>query len=118
MHVFRKRIRKISLYPDWRICNYIADVAMQSDNSELTYYALEFITKWIARGEAAKPPVLLSEDEGLVISALRTAGRTYNSKLLDGSWAVLKRSLRQKKVPDPESYLDKISADANLGKLQ
>ncbi|KAL0296855.1 UNVERIFIED_CONTAM: Pentatricopeptide repeat-containing protein, mitochondrial [Sesamum radiatum] len=68
--------------------------------------------------EAAKPPVLLSVDEGLVISALGTAGRTYNSKLLDGSWAVLKRSLRQKKVPNPESYLGKIYAHANLGNLQ
>ncbi|KAK4399845.1 Pentatricopeptide repeat-containing protein, mitochondrial [Sesamum angolense] len=114
----KKMDQNKSLCPDWRICNYIADVAMQSDNSELTYYALEFIAKWIARGEAAKPPVLLSVDEGLVISALGTAGRTYNSKLLDGSWAVLKRSLRQKKVPNPESYLGKICAHANLGNLQ
>ncbi|KAK4423690.1 Pentatricopeptide repeat-containing protein, mitochondrial [Sesamum alatum] len=114
----KKMDQNKSLCPDWRICNYIADAAMQSDNSELTYYALEFIAKWIARGEAAKPPVLLSVDEGLVISALGTAGRTYNSKLLDGSWAVLKRSLRQKKVPNPESYLGKISAHANLGNLQ
>ncbi|KAL0372506.1 UNVERIFIED_CONTAM: Pentatricopeptide repeat-containing protein, mitochondrial [Sesamum calycinum] len=114
----KKTDQNKSLCPDWRVCNYIADVAMQSDNSELNYYALEFIAKWIARGEAAKPPVLLSVDEGLVISALGTAGRTYNSKLLDGSWAVLKRSLRQKKVPNPESYLGKIYAHANLGNLQ
>ncbi|KAL0408740.1 UNVERIFIED_CONTAM: Pentatricopeptide repeat-containing protein, mitochondrial [Sesamum radiatum] len=114
----KKTDQNKSLCPDWHICNYIADVAMQSDNSELTYYALEFINKWIARAEATKPPVLLSVDEGLVISALGTAGRTYNSKLLDGSWAVLKRSLRQKKVPNPESYLGKIYAHASLGNLQ
>ncbi|KAL0447002.1 UNVERIFIED_CONTAM: Pentatricopeptide repeat-containing protein, mitochondrial [Sesamum latifolium] len=85
----KKTDQNKSLCPDWRICNYIADVAMQSDNNE-----------------------------GLVISALGTAGRTYNSKLLDGSWAVLKRSLRQKKVPNPESYLGKIYAHASLGNLQ
>ncbi|CAI9757640.1 unnamed protein product [Fraxinus pennsylvanica] len=102
-------------------CNYIADVAMQADNSELTYYALEFMAKWIARGENARPPVLqllLSVDEGLVVSALGTAGRTYNSKLLDGSRAILKRSLRHKKVPNPESYLGKLYAHASLGNLQ
>lgn len=95
----------------------MADVAMQSDNSELTFYALEFMAKWIAQGENAGPPVFLSVDEGLVIAALGTAGRTYNSRLLDGSWAVLKRSLRQKKAPSPESYLAKICAHANLGNL-
>lgn len=107
-----------SLCPPWQVCNYIADVAMQSNNSELTYYALEFMAKWIARGEIAKPAVPLSVDEGLVVSALATASRTYNTKLLDGSWAVLKRSLRKKKLPSPESYLGKIYAHANLGNLQ
>ncbi|KAK6116425.1 hypothetical protein DH2020_049887 [Rehmannia glutinosa] len=114
----KKMDQNKSLCPPWRVCQYIADVAMQSDNSALTYYALEFMAKWIARGEVARPPVLLSVDEGLVVSALGTAGRTYNSRLLDGSWAVLKRSLRQKKFPNPESYLGKIYAHANLGNLQ
>ncbi|KAL3823976.1 hypothetical protein ACJIZ3_020005 [Penstemon smallii] len=103
--------------PPWATCNYIADVATRSDNSELTYYALEFMAKWIARGEKERPAVHISADEGLVVSALGTAARTYNSKLLDGSWAVLKRSLRQK-VPNPESYIGKIYAYANLGNLQ
>ncbi|CAK9165973.1 unnamed protein product [Ilex paraguariensis] len=106
-----------SLCPPWRLCNYLAEVAMQADHSALAYYALEFMAKWIARGENARPLVLLSVDEGLVVSALGTAGRTYNSKLLDGSWAILKRSLRQK-VPSPESYLGKIYAHASLGNLQ
>lgn len=114
----KKMDQNKSLCPPWAACNYIADVAMQADNSELTYYALEFMAKWIARGENARPPVLLSVDEGLVVSALGTAGRTYNSKLLDGSWAILKRSLRQKKVPNPESYLGKLYALASLGNLQ
>ncbi|KAI3467253.1 hypothetical protein Pfo_023916 [Paulownia fortunei] len=113
----KKMDQNKSLCPPWRTCNYIADVATQSDNSELTYYALEFMAKWIARGENARPAVLLSVDEGLVVSAIGTAGRTYNSRLLDGSWVVLKRSLRQKKVPNPESYLGKIYAHANLGNL-
>ncbi|PIN11470.1 hypothetical protein CDL12_15938 [Handroanthus impetiginosus] len=114
----KKTDQNKSLCPPWRICNYIADVAMQSDNSELTYYALEFMAKWIARGEVARPAVPLSVDEGLVVSALGTAGRTCNHRLLEGSWAVLKRSLRQKKVPNPESYLGKIYAYASLGNLQ
>ncbi|KAL0420879.1 UNVERIFIED_CONTAM: Pentatricopeptide repeat-containing protein, mitochondrial [Sesamum latifolium] len=114
----KKMDQNKSLCPPWHICNYIADVAMQSDNSKLTYYALEFMAKWIARGENASPAVLLSVDEGLIVSALGTAGRTYNSRLLDGSWDALKRSLRQKKVPNPESYLAKIYAHANMGNLQ
>lgn len=107
-----------SLCPPWSACNFIADVAMKSDNSELTYYALEFMAKWIARGEIKTPAVRLSVDEGLVVSALGTAGRTCNSRLLDGSWAVLKRSLHLNKVPSPQSYLAKIYAHANLGNLQ
>ncbi|KAL1569838.1 pentatricopeptide repeat-containing protein, mitochondrial [Salvia divinorum] len=114
----KKMDQNKSLCPPWRTCNYIADVAMQLDNSDLTYYALEFIAKWIARGEVARPPILLSVNEGLVLSALGTAGRAWNSRLVDGSWAVLKRSLRQKKVPSPESYIVNIYAHANLGNLQ
>ncbi|EOY01722.1 Tetratricopeptide repeat-like superfamily protein isoform 2 [Theobroma cacao] len=87
-----------ALYPNWNLCNYLAEVAMQADNSKLAFYALEFMAKWIARGEIAKPPFLLSVDEGLIVSALATAGRTYSSNLLDASWAILRRSLRQKKV--------------------
>ncbi|GMP56382.1 hypothetical protein CsSME_00020895 [Camellia sinensis var. sinensis] len=56
----------------------------------------------------ARLPVLLSVDEGLVVSALGTTGRMYTAKLLDGSWVILKRVLCQKKVPNPESYLAKI----------
>ncbi|KAI3516592.1 hypothetical protein L1887_15513 [Cichorium endivia] len=114
----KKMDQNKALCPPWNLCNYIIDVAMQSDNSELAYYALEFMARWIARGENARPPVLLSVDEGLVVNALTTAGRNYNSKLLDATWAVLKRSLRQKKVPTPESYLAKIYAYSSLGNLQ
>ncbi|KAL6577756.1 hypothetical protein OROMI_010084 [Orobanche minor] len=114
----KKMDQNKSLCPSWRMCNDIAEIAIQSDNSELTYYALEFLAKGIARREMAQPPVLLSADEGLVVSALGTAGRTYNSTLLDGAWAILKRSLRKKRLPSPESYLGKIYAHANLGNLQ
>ncbi|KAF8389719.1 hypothetical protein HHK36_024238 [Tetracentron sinense] len=107
-----------ALCPSWRVCNYIADVAMQENNSKLAFYALEFLAKWIARGEKTRPPVLLSVDEGLVVSALGTAGRTYNATLLDASWAILRRSLRQKRAPNSESYLGKIYAHASLGNLQ
>lgn len=96
----------------------MADVAMQEDNSKLAFYALEFMAKWIARGENARPPVQLSVDEGLVVSLLGTACRTYNQTLLDASWAILRRSLRQKKNPEPQSYLGKIYAHASLGDLQ
>ncbi|GFP88716.1 pentatricopeptide repeat-containing protein at1g26460 mitochondrial [Phtheirospermum japonicum] len=95
-----------------------ANIATRSDNSILSYYALEFIAKRIARGEISKPAILYSVNEGLIVSALGTAGRTYNSTLLDGSWAILKRSLRKKTAPSPESYLAKIYAHANLGNLQ
>ncbi|XP_058070363.1 pentatricopeptide repeat-containing protein At1g26460, mitochondrial [Magnolia sinica] len=107
-----------ALCPSWNLCNFIADVALQADNSKLAFYALEFLAKWIARGENARPAVLLSVDEGLVASAFGTAGRTYNATLLDASWAILRRSLRQKRAPNPESYLGKIYAHASLGNLQ
>ncbi|MBA0862794.1 hypothetical protein Goshw_012998 [Gossypium schwendimanii] len=57
-------------------------------------------------------------DEGLIVSALATAGRTYSSNLLDASWAILRCSLCQKKVPSPESFLGKIYAHASVGNLQ
>lgn len=113
----KKMDQNKALCPPWNLCNYIIDVAMESDNSELAYYGLEFMAKWIARGENARPPVLLSVDEGLAVNALTTAGRNYNSKLLDGTWAILKRSLRQKKVPSPESYIAKIYAYSSFGNL-
>ncbi|KAF5956870.1 hypothetical protein HYC85_004095 [Camellia sinensis] len=97
----KKMDQNKALCPPRNLCNYIADVAMEEDSSE-----------------NVRPLVLLSVDEGLVVSALGTAGRTYNAKLLDGLWAILKRALRQKKVPNPESYLAKIYAHASLGNLQ
>ncbi|KAK9063644.1 hypothetical protein SSX86_017515 [Deinandra increscens subsp. villosa] len=114
----KKMDQNKALCPPWNLCNYIMNVAMHTDNSELAYYGLEFMAKWIARGEIARPPVLLSVDEGLIVNALTTAGRNYNSKLLDGTWAILKRSLRQKRVPSPESYLAKIFAYSSFGNLQ
>ncbi|KAH7652379.1 LuxS/MPP-like metallohydrolase protein [Dioscorea alata] len=107
-----------SLCPPWNLCNYIADVALQADHSKLAFFALEFLARWIARGENARPPVLLSVDEGLVVSAFGTAGRTYNSTLLDAAWSILRRSLRQKRAPNPETYLSKIYSHASLGQLQ
>ncbi|OWM89474.1 pentatricopeptide repeat-containing protein At1g26460, mitochondrial [Punica granatum] len=107
-----------ALCPPWGLCNDIAEIAMQNDNSKLALCALEFLAKWIARGEIARPPVLLSVDEGLVVAALGTSGRTYDSTLLDVSWAILKHSLRQTKSPSPESYLAKIYAHASLSNLQ
>jgi len=107
-----------ALCPSWKLCIFIAEVAIRADNSKLAYYGLEFMARWIVKGERARPPVLLSVDEGLAVSALMTAGRTYNSELLGAAWAVLDRSLRKKKLPNPESYLSKIYALASLGHLQ
>ncbi|KAF8369766.1 hypothetical protein HHK36_032211 [Tetracentron sinense] len=107
-----------ALCPSWNLCNYIADVAMQGDSSKLAYYALEFLAKWIARGENTRPPVLFSVDEGLVVLALGTDGRTYNATLLHTSWAILRHSLCQKMATNSESYLGKIYAHASLGNLQ
>lgn len=106
-----------ALYPSWNMCNYIADVAMQMDNSKLAFYALEFMDKWITRGELARPPLHLSVDEGTVVSALATAARTYSSTLVDGASVVLQHSLRRKKPPIPECYIGKICAHASLGSL-
>lgn len=116
--LFQATDQNKALCPPWGLCNNIADIATQNDNSKLAFCALEFLAKWIARGEVARPPVLLSVDEGLAVAALGTAGRTFNSTLLDASWTILKRSLRHKKAPNPESYLAKIYAHASLSNLQ
>ncbi|KAI4314083.1 hypothetical protein L6164_027023 [Bauhinia variegata] len=87
-----------ALCPSWKLCNFMAGFALQEDNSKLAYYGLEFMARWIVKGEQARPPALFSVDEGLVVSALGTASRTYSSNLLDASWAILHRLLRQKKL--------------------
>ncbi|KAL8137658.1 hypothetical protein V2J09_003659 [Rumex salicifolius] len=107
-----------ALCPSWLLCNYIAEVATQHYNSKLAFFALEFMARWIFKGENAQPPIFLSVDEGLIVSTLTTAGRTCSSALLDASWAVLKRSLRHKKIANPETYLAKLYAYASLGNLQ
>ncbi|KAK4261007.1 hypothetical protein QN277_004062 [Acacia crassicarpa] len=104
-----------ALCPPWNVCYLIAETAMHQDNSKLAYHALEFMAMWIARGEKARPPASLSVDEGLLVSALATAGRTYSSTLLDAAWSILRR---QRKAPNPESYLAKINGLASMGNLQ
>ena len=106
-----------ALCPPWNLCNYMADLALQDDNGKLAYHALEFMAKWILRGEQARPPVLLYVDEGLLVSTLGIAGRTYDTSLLTTSWQILKRSMRQK-APNPEAYIAKIYALSSLGELE
>ncbi|XP_010680709.2 pentatricopeptide repeat-containing protein At1g26460, mitochondrial [Beta vulgaris subsp. vulgaris] len=106
-----------ALSPSWSLCNDLANVAIQNDNSKLTFLALGFMARLIQVGENARPPIYHSVDEGLVISALATAARTSDTTLLDASWAILKRSLREKRVPKPETYLAKINTLASLGSL-
>ncbi|KAL1198381.1 Pentatricopeptide repeat-containing protein [Cardamine amara subsp. amara] len=110
--------RNKSLCPGWTLCNYIAEVAIQEDNSKLAFYAFEFMFKWITRGELARPSVILSVDEGLVVAGLATAARTCSSSLVEGSWTILKQSLRGRKAANSASYIAKINAYASLGNLQ
>ncbi|KAF8103865.1 hypothetical protein N665_0183s0041 [Sinapis alba] len=110
--------RNKSLCPSWILCTYMAEVATQEDNSRLAFLAFEFMYNWINRGEMARPLVLLSVDEGLVVSALATAARTCNTTLVDGSWMILKKSMREKKAANPATYIAKINAYASLGNLQ
>ncbi|CAI9094625.1 OLC1v1030391C1 [Oldenlandia corymbosa var. corymbosa] len=105
------------LCPSWNLCNEIADIALQSDHCELAFFSLQFMARWIARGEIERPPLLWPVDHGLIVSALATAGRTYNPKLLEASWSILKRTSRGDTVPSPECYLAKISAYSSLGNL-
>ena len=100
------------------MCNTLAQVAIQNQNSRLAFLALGFIAKWIAAGEKGSPPIYRSADEGLLVSALNTAARTYDSTLLDASWAILRKSLRGRKHPEPDAYLAKIRAQSLLGNLQ
>lgn len=107
-----------ALCPPWSLSTYITDVAVEADHSKLAYYGLEFLARWIARGKSARPPVLLSVDEGLAIAALGTAARTCSAPLLKAAWEILIRSLLQKRLPSVESYLAKIHAFAALGELK
>ena len=104
--------------PQWALCIDIAEAAFEANNSKLALFALEFLAKWIARGENVKPPVQLSVNEGLVISALSAAGRTFSTDLLNAAWSLLRKSLRQKRAPTPETYLAKIYAHSSIGQLQ
>ncbi|XP_062187451.1 pentatricopeptide repeat-containing protein At1g26460, mitochondrial-like [Phragmites australis] len=106
------------LCPQWAWCIDIAEAAFEANNSKLALFALEFLARWIARGENVKPSVQLSVNEGLVISALSAAGRTYNTDLLNAAWSLLRKSLRQKRAPTPETYLAKIYAHSSIGQLQ
>ncbi|GKB68900.1 F-box/FBD/LRR-repeat protein-like protein [Tanacetum coccineum] len=47
----------------WNFFNFIIADATQS----VAFYGLWFMARWIARREIARPPVLLSADEGLVV---------------------------------------------------
>ncbi|CAH9079177.1 unnamed protein product [Cuscuta epithymum] len=114
----KKSDQNKKLVPSWNLCSQLADRAIKADNSELTFSALDFFVKWIVRGQNVRPPVLLSVDEGMVVAALGTAGRNFSSKLLSGSWEVLKRSLRDSRIPNPEAYIAKINAHALMGQLQ
>ncbi|KAI3970817.1 hypothetical protein MKX01_024464 [Papaver californicum] len=114
----KKMDQNKALCPRWNMCNFILDVALQEDNSKLAFYGIEFLARWIVHGEAARPPVYLSVDEGLVMSALGTASRTFDKTLIDASWSILKHSLRKKRAPSAESFLGKISAYSSLGNLQ
>lgn len=114
----KKTDQNKGLLPPWNMCTHLADVALQADNCALAFSSLEFFMKWIVRGETVMPPVLLTVDEGLLVAALGTAGRTYNVKLLNGAWEVLKRSLRQMRTPNPESFIAKVCAHSSVGQLQ
>ncbi|TKW35629.2 hypothetical protein SEVIR_2G389500v4 [Setaria viridis] len=104
------------LCPQWAWCIDIAEAAFDANNSKLALFALEFLARWIVLGENAK--LQLSVNEGLVISALSAAGRTYSTDLLNAAWSLLKKSLRQKRAPTPETYLAKIYAHSSIGQLQ
>lgn len=106
------------LCPQWAWCIDIAEAAFEANNSKLALFALEFLARWIARGENVQPPVQLSVNEGLVISALSAAGRTFSTDLLNAAWSLLRKSLRQKRAPTPETYLAKIYAHSSIGQLQ
>ncbi|CAD6217355.1 unnamed protein product [Miscanthus lutarioriparius] len=106
------------LCPQWAWCVDIAEAAFEANNSKLSLFALEFLARWIARGENVQPPVQLSVNEGLVISALSAAGRTFSTDLLNAAWSLLRKSLRQKRAPTPETYLAKIYAHSSIGQLQ
>ncbi|MCL7045143.1 hypothetical protein MKW94_001766 [Papaver nudicaule] len=113
----KKMDQNKALCPKWHMCNNILDFALQEDNNKLAFYGLEFLARWIVHDEAARPPIYLSVDEGLIMSTLGTAGRTFDKTLIDAAWAILRKSLRGKRA-SAETYLGKISAYSSLGNLQ
>lgn len=111
----KKMDQNKALCPSWNLSYNIVGSALQADHSKLAYLGLQFLARWMARGEVMNPPVYLSVDEGLLVATCATASRTSNTTLLEGSWSILQRSLRKKKLPNAESYLAKLHAYASFG---
>jgi pentatricopeptide repeat protein len=118
MEKCKNMVQNKALLPIWNKCIDLMNAAVQSDNNKLAYYALEYMSRHIVKQEKVREGTHpLPVDEGLIVSLLGTAGRTYSLSLLDGSWLFLKRSLRGKKIPNPDTYIAKIYAYASLGNL-
>jgi hypothetical protein len=108
-------VYKIKVWcPQWAWCIDIEEVALAANISKLALCALEFLAIW-AHGENVKPSVQLSVNEGLVISALSTVGRTFCTDILNVAWSLSRRSLCQKRAPTPDTYLVMVYAYSSIG---
>lgn len=106
-----------AFYPSWNSCFYMLDMSIQAQNSELAYYALLFIRKFIAASEISEPRMHYFVEEELIIPVLQLAGKTRNIKLFDVACVLLDLSLGQN-VAEADTFVAKICAYASLGNLK
>ncbi|THF96490.1 hypothetical protein TEA_024191 [Camellia sinensis var. sinensis] len=110
--------------PDDESYDLVISMLLLTDQIDATLKYIDLTLKsrkWIRTKPSVHPgtcATILQMLQWKRIVAIGTTSRTNNAKLLDGSWVILKRALRQKKVPNPESYLAMIYAHASLGNLQ
>lgn len=109
----KKMDQNKALVADWKLCLEMLEHAMKADNSELAFNALFFMAQWMKIGLNTRPPRYLFVEEGLVVSLLATARRTYSKKLLEASLSILNRSLCRNKVASAETYIARIHALAS-----
>lgn len=92
-------------------------MSIQTQNSELAYYALLYIRKFITAAESSEPPMHFFVEEELIIPVLEIAGETRNVKLFDIACVLLDLSLGQN-VAVADTFVAKICAYASLGNLK
>lgn len=94
----------------------------QVDDSVLAFFALECIEKWMIKRKKAEllydlPPYGFHVLKEVLVNVIQITRRSYNNKLLDRAWIILKQSQGKEKVSS-FAYIARLHAHASLGNLE